>query len=146
MITVARVISTEDGFAVVESNRKSACEGCHKNTEGGCGVCTLVGSDKTIRVRANNDIGAAVGDTVRIGTRTGRVLGYALFVFLVPILTALLGWWLGELLLGDAKFAAIFAAAGFLVCFVLLGLYSRLVVSRRCDAVILEIVGRVSEE
>jgi positive regulator of sigma E activity len=145
MITEAKVISVSaDGrFALVENDRKSACEGCHMSTkDGGCSVCSLTGADRRITTKAYNKIGARVGDTVAISTGTGRVLGYAWLVFLMPILFALLGWWIGSGVFSDQMLAGIFAAAGIVLCFGLVWLYSKLVVEKRCDAEIVSVISR----
>ena len=76
----AKVISTDGIFALVESERLSACDGCHKHAEG-CSVCSLMGSNKKITSRAKNNIGASVGDEVEIETETKTVLFYAVLVF-----------------------------------------------------------------
>lgn len=50
METKAIVISAEGEFAVVETDRKSACDGCHKRQDGGsCAMCTLMGDKAALR-------------------------------------------------------------------------------------------------
>jgi positive regulator of sigma E activity len=142
MITEAKVISAEGGYAIVENDRKSACEGCHNNTGGGCTVCSLTGADRKITTKAYNKIGAGVGDIVAVSTGTGRVLGYAWMVFLMPILFAALGWWIGSLISSDTIIIGICAAAGIILSFVFVWLYSKFVVEKRCDAEIVSIISR----
>ncbi len=142
MITEAKVISAEGGFAIVETDRKSACEGCHNNKGGGCSVCSLTGGDRKLTTKAYNKIGAGVGDTVAVSTGTGRVLGYAWMVFLMPILFAALGWWIGSMFSGDTIIAGICAAAGIVLSFVFVWLYSKFVVEKRCDAEIVSVISR----
>ena len=74
MQTKATVISVDGLYATVEAERNSACDGCHKAEEGGCSVCTLMGSDRKIATRAINEIGAKVGDRVVIESHDGRML------------------------------------------------------------------------
>ena len=95
MITQGRVVAVSGEYATVEVDRKSACEGCHKNTGAdGCVVCAIGGNQK-ITLRARNIADAATGDIVTLSTKTRRVLGYALLVFIMPLLIAAVGYWLG---------------------------------------------------
>jgi sigma-E factor negative regulatory protein RseC len=140
VITQGKVTSVSGEFAMVEVDRKSACEGCPKNTgEKSCVVCSLGGSNK-ITLRARNSAGAAAGDIVAIGTETRRVLGYAWLVFLMPLLVAAGGFWLGTLLFVGETGGFILAAAGIVLSFGGLWLYSKLVVGRRCDAEVVSII------
>ncbi|NLK39510.1 MAG: SoxR reducing system RseC family protein, partial [Clostridiales bacterium] len=75
-------------IATIEIMRSSACDGCHKNG-GGCVSCDIFGLNKTITAKAENRVGAAAGDRVIIETESGRVIGYAAVVFLLPIVVAL---------------------------------------------------------
>ncbi|MBQ9080465.1 MAG: SoxR reducing system RseC family protein [Clostridia bacterium] len=141
MITQATVISIEGEFAVVEAHRKSACDGCHKNKDGeSCSICTLTGGDSVVRLRVRNPIGAAVGDKVCVSTDTRRVLGYAWLVFLFPLAVAGLGWWVGMKLWEREMLGAVCALAGMALSFVGIWLYSKISVSRRCDAEIVSII------
>jgi len=48
METKATVIATEGKYAIVETKRKSACDGCHKQKEGSsCAMCTLMGDKRS---------------------------------------------------------------------------------------------------
>ena len=84
----AVVTEVSEKYSVVESERMSACEGCHKSAEG-CSVCSLMGSEKKISTKAINRIGAKVGDTVEIETESRRVMLYAAVVFMLPVLLCL---------------------------------------------------------
>ena len=54
MQTKATVVEVNEQYAVVETERTSACDGCHKAAEGGCSVCSLMSSDRKIRTKAEN--------------------------------------------------------------------------------------------
>ena len=143
MKTTARVVAVQGNFATVESSRVSACEGCHKATEGeGCSVCSLMGSGRTISARADNRIGAAVGDTVVIESRTGRMLWYAAMVFLLPLLTALAAYGISTLITERILWHAVSALIGFVGAFLGVWFYSKRVSATRSDIVITEIVNR----
>lgn len=140
MQTKATVISIDGPFATVEAERNSACDGCHKAEEGGCSVCTLMGSDRKIATRAINEIGAKVGDRVVIESHDGRMLWYAALVFIVPILATLLSWGLTALFTKTLLWQIAGGAFGFVVSFLVIFLYSKKISKSRCDVEIVEIL------
>ena len=92
----ARVVAVEDGLALVETERRSACGQCAAGH--GCGTA-LIGrlfATRVSRLRALNTAGASVGDTVVIGLNDSALVRAALAVYLAP-LAGLLG---GAVLLG----------------------------------------------
>ena len=126
MKTNARVISVESSFAIVEVQRTSACDGCHKKEDGkDCSVCSLMGGERSFSARADNSIGAEVGDQVLIETATGRVMWYAVLVFLLPLLVAGITLAISSMLGATSLVSAIIAILGFLICFVGLFFYSK---------------------
>lgn len=113
--TVTRLLPA--GRAELTVRRKSACSGdCHQ-----CGGCGTV--EQTLRLTAENPIGAQVGDRVLVESASGVVLTAAILVYLLP-LAAFLGGYLAALSLG----AWAFAVGG--VCFAL-GLIPALAYDRR---------------
>ncbi|MBE6633541.1 MAG: hypothetical protein E7620_04255 [Ruminococcaceae bacterium] len=140
MRTTARVVSVEGKLATVETRRVSACEGCHKQ-EGGCSVCTLMGSsDRAMLTRAENAIGAKVGDRVTVESATGKVLLYAVLVFLVPLVTCLIGFLISAALTVSNGYRLLGAVVGFVAWFPFLRLLSVRLQRRHPDAVITEIL------
>ena len=80
----------EDGQAEIIHVRESACSGdCHKCS--GCGA-----AKETMIIRAENPIGARVGDFVTLRSDTAEVLKAAMVVYLVPLVLFFLGYALGE--------------------------------------------------
>ena len=140
MQTKAVVIALDGAFATVETERKSACEGCHKAEDGGCTVCSLMGADRKIATKAHNSIGAKVGDVVTIESKTTRMLGYGLLVFILPIVVALLAWGIASQFSANIATQAIAAFAGFAACLGAVALYSKKVLACRCDVEIVEIL------
>lgn len=141
MKTVATVIELKGTAAVVETERTSACEGCHKTAEGKeCSVCSLMGSGRKMRSVAENRVSAKVGDRVIVETETSRVLFYAALVFVLPILLAVGGWFFAGIFSKDMLWHGVGAAVGFALTFVGLRIYSAILGKRRCDAVITAIV------
>ncbi len=140
MQTIARVIKAEGDFATIEVQRKSACEGCHKMTSGeGCGVCTLLGSNSRFTARASNPVGAEAGDMVEVRSATGRVLLYAALVFFLPVAVALLLYAASGLLFQNEGYRYAVLIGGFVLCFFGIWLYSRFVMTKRCDMEIVSI-------
>lgn len=95
MEQLVRVIKTnEDGTATVVHIRESACSGdCHKCS--GCGA-----AKETIVFEAKNEVGARVGDLVKVESATGPVLQAALVMYMLPMILFFAGYALGDILLG----------------------------------------------
>jgi positive regulator of sigma E activity len=87
-VTVRRLLP--EGMAEVVRVRESACSGeCHKCA--GCGA-----SSQTMIFTAHNPIGASVGDKVIVESDTATVLRGAVLLYVVPLVTFLVGYILGE--------------------------------------------------
>ena len=140
MQTKATVISVDGKFAIVETERTSACEGCHTAPDGGCSVCSMMGSDKKLSARALNTVGAKVGDRVAVESHTARMLWYAVLVFLLPLFLALAGWGIATVFTDQLLWHVCGGAIGFLGCFVGVFLYSKYLDRNRCDIEITEIL------
>lgn len=95
MEQLVRVKATHpDGTATVIHIRESACSGdCHKCS--GCGAAR-----EAIVLKADNPIGAAVGDTVTVESATGPVLKAAVMLYMLPLVLFFLGYGAGAALLG----------------------------------------------
>lgn len=95
-----------DGRAELAVRRESACSGdCHR-----CGGCGTVG--QTLRLTAQNPIGAQKGDVVYIASESAPVLWAAALVYALPLLLFLTGYLLSMRL---GAWAAAIGAAGFLL-------------------------------
>ena len=141
MKTIATVIAVDGELATVETERTSACEGCHKKEDGGCSVCTLMGGNgRKLVTRAENRARARVGDRVTVESATGRILGYAAMVFLMPLVTCLAGGLLASALTAHGGLRVLGAALGFGAWFPVLRLISSRLQGKRPDAVVTEIL------
>ena len=141
MQTRATVTEVHDTYAIIVTERTSACEGCHKAQEGGCSVCSLMGSDRKMSARALNEIGARVGDRVTVESDTGRMLWYAALIFLLPLAIGILAWAIAAAISKEVFVQAIGGFGGFLISFFAVIVYSRHVKDRRCEIKIMEILG-----
>lgn len=95
MQNIGIVVETFPEYAVVEVSRKSACEGC--SSAEGCKTCFSFGKRET-RTKAENFLGAKVGDRVLIETASRTVIFYAAAVFLLPLLLGIAGFMIGGLI------------------------------------------------
>jgi sigma-E factor negative regulatory protein RseC len=96
----AVVVEAGDGYAWVETQRRSACGACAAS--GGCGTAVLAKAwgDRRSRVRAVSTLPLQSGDTVIVGLAEGALLRGSLLVYLLPLVLLLAG-----ALLGQAAFA-----------------------------------------
>lgn len=141
MVNVAKIISVNDKIAIVEVNRKSACEGCHKSTDGNsCSVCGLMGGNKTITAKAKNSIGAKVGDRVEIESSSGRMLLYGLMIFVLPIVASLIAYFTAQALMADEAIRLISAFISFLSVFIIDFIVSKIIDKNRGDVIIVRII------
>lgn len=140
MQTKATVVAVDGKYATVESERMSACEGCHKSENGGCTVCSLMGADRKITARAFNPLGAVVGDQVVIESSTERILLYAALVFLVPLISGLIFWGVSALITNNILWQICSGCVGFVISFVGVFFYSRSKKDSDCDIQITEIL------
>ena len=145
MQTKATVIKTDRDRATVEVERQAACDGCHKNKDGGCSICSLTGASKKFEAVAKNEIGAKVGDCVTVVTKTERVLGYAALVFLLPILVGVAFYFLAGIFTSTEMWHYAAMVLGFLLSFFFVWLYAKRVARDRCDVEIVEILDRENE-
>ena len=110
----------DDGRVQVVLDRQSACSGdCHKCA--GCGA-----APQSLRVTAENPIGASVGDKVIIRSDSAPVMKGALVLYILPLLLFFGGYALGSLW----NLAGWFGVAAFLLAIVGVVAYDRCVCAR----------------
>lgn len=99
----AVVVEIGEGYAWVETQRRSACGACTASE--GCGTATLAKAwgDRRVRVRAISHLPLQPGDSVIVGLAEGALLSGSLLVYLLPLVLLLAGAILGQ---------AVFAGAG----------------------------------
>ncbi|MCL4471608.1 MAG: SoxR reducing system RseC family protein [Gammaproteobacteria bacterium] len=119
--TQAVVMKTEDSVAYVQAERKSSCSGC---SESNCGTSVLANffGQKAPLYRANNELGAKVGERVMVGLEESALFKGTLLLYMFPILLLFAGAVTGGALAATADAreacsvagAVIGLAAGFL--------------------------------
>ena len=93
MEQLVRVKETFDnGTATVIHVRESACSGdCHKCS--GCGA-----AKETMLLKAENPLGAGIGDLVALESATAPVLKAAAVMYMLPLLLFFVGFFVGDAL------------------------------------------------
>lgn len=78
--------------AVVSTQRSSACSSCHNcEASGACHAELIFGEQKsTVIHKAENPVGAKVGDSVEISVSTNKTLLISALVFVMPLLITVL--------------------------------------------------------
>lgn len=87
--TVEEVL--DNGWAVIAVARQTACGHDCENCAG-CGA-----QAGTVRATAQDAVGVAVGDKVEVTSDNRRILGVAALVYLLPVVTFLLGYAVGTM-------------------------------------------------
>ena len=147
MLTKATVLNTEGDIALVEVERSSACEGCHKNESGeGCSVCTLTGGNRKFSAKALNKVGAVKGDKVEITSSSSRVLFYSALVFLLPVVVGLVFYFASQMIFDTQLYHYLSLVGGFVLSFSFVWIYSKRVGEKRFDIEIVRILSSSEAE
>ena len=80
------VEKTENGFAWVKAQRKSACGTCASKSN-----CGLIDGGSQMLVKVTNAIGAKKGDTVEFFVASGFNLKCTFIIYMIPVLGLLTG-------------------------------------------------------
>ena len=124
-----------DGTATVLCVRESACSGdCHKCS--GCGA-----AKESILLRADNPIGARVGDLVKVESETGPVLKAAAVLYMLPLVLFFAGYGLGAAL---HLSGGLFGGLAFVLSIVLIVRYDRAM--QKKDQTIYTITGMAGDK
>lgn len=130
-----------DDKAKVEVARNSMCDGCSKKEcDGECTVSDMFNSSKKMTVLANNEPLAKVGDKVLLETESSTILKYALIVFILPIVLFVGAYLIAHQLLGSETYALIISIAAFVLCFLFIGIYEKIVSKRKINVNIVKIL------
>ena len=130
----------KEGIAKVEFKSSSACAKC--------GKCTM-GATGEILIKAQNKVGAKVGDQVEVEILSGALISSSFLIYILPIIFLVLGYFVGFSLhplilsgVSQESSGIIFSIVFLFVSFVLLKLYDTYVSKKgKTCAVILRKVG-----
>jgi len=117
----AIILSTENQgenpSATIEIVRETACELCGKTRGCGNALWGKIFAHKTTSFKAENSIDAKVGQSVIVGIDEKAVMKSALLLYIVPLVTMLIGTILASQISSTDFVAMIGAAAGLVVGF-----------------------------
>lgn len=114
VINEATVIEIRDEkHALVRTVRKSACSECHNQNSKACTACDICFSPDTLDAVAENSVGAKKGDRVIIEASSKDVISLAALVFIVPVITAVIGYIIGYLCGAGEDISVLSAFIGF---------------------------------
>jgi sigma-E factor negative regulatory protein RseC len=124
---VGVVVRVVGELVIVKTKRSSMCDGCHSG-----GFCKALGESSDMEVAARNEVGAKVGDEVKVTVASKTFLKASFLVYMVPvtalILGALLGTKVGPTLSPETSsdlFPVVFGLMLFLLSFVLMKLWGK---------------------
>lgn len=108
-----RVLTTEDGFAEVETIRTSSCTACRARH--GCGhhAVAQLSSTNRMRMRAVDPLQVEVGQEVIVGIPEDTLLKASIWMYCVPLMGLVLGASLPSLLSDEPIWSVIASIAGF---------------------------------
>ena len=113
---------------VLSVKRECACGG--KDT---CNVKCFALQDDIIEVKINNGINAKPGDFVEIEGKTSAILMYAALVFIMPVFTGLLLYFITQAFTKDIILPYIICGAGFVLSVVFLYFFLNNIIKNRND-------------
>lgn len=93
------VVAVDGQYAMVSSQRKSACGSCH--AEESCSVLSGGGGKRDTHIRAMNPVGATVGQRVLLEISEQQFLKASFLVYVLPIISLLFFGVLGRSLAID---------------------------------------------
>ncbi len=83
------IVKIEGDVAFVRMVLGEKCEGCN--------LCSAFGENSKV-LEARNVLGAKVGDRVTVEINPKLVVGHSLLVFVLPVISLIIGYFLGTLL------------------------------------------------
>lgn len=89
------VIEVRERTALVRLKRSSACSECAS-----AGLCHAGGGEREQFLEARNEVGAAVGDAVRVAVSARAVVNASAMIYLLPVVGLLIGAGVAQFLAG----------------------------------------------
>lgn len=134
MAEIGIVIATDEKTATIEKHKPSICDNCTRKTKiGACDTCSDREEQVTERCVASNIIGAEIGDKVEYVKNHAANAIFALVVFVLPIICALVAYLISTLIIDDPGASGRIAVAFFALAMIAAGLYSYKSSKRRCE-------------
>jgi sigma-E factor negative regulatory protein RseC len=121
----ATVIAVEGEHALLQTQRRSACQSC--SVKQGCGTSVLakVVGQRSSQILVDNVLNAEVGDEIIIGINDNALVKGSFLVYALPLVLLLIGALMGEFFAHAYGFNAellsiIAGTAGFVVAMILI--------------------------
>ncbi|UNC92943.1 SoxR reducing system RseC family protein [Candidatus Contubernalis alkaliaceticus] len=80
----------DDGMAKIIVKKHSSCKSC-----GGCGILSAGGGTE-VTIEVPNPVGAKVGEFVRIGVETNKVILASLIVYVIPVIALVIAMFITQ--------------------------------------------------
>ena len=115
----AKVIEVREEVAVVETQRKVACQSCAVNKGCGTGVIAKVLGNKRFFLEVLNPVQAKVGEEVVVGIEDRALVSSSLLAYAMPLIMMLAGGIAGDLISrssggsGNEAVVILFSLGGF---------------------------------
>jgi len=84
------VIRAQEGYIWVETSVKSTCSSCAAKSNCGTSAIAEAVAGKTVVNKVKNNQGACVGDSVEIGIPEETLLLGSFYIYMLPLITAIL--------------------------------------------------------
>ena len=115
-----RVVAVEHDVALIETQRRNACDSCAVNKGCGTGVISKLFGQRFTQVKALNKVGAKVDDEVIVGLYEQALVRGSLAVYMVPLIFMFAMALLGQVVATDVL--GMESGEGMSIIFALLGL------------------------
>jgi positive regulator of sigma E activity len=142
MTKQGKVIATDGAMATLELDVVSKCTDCAKRAKPGvCEKCADYSESSSSRVVAYNKLGAEVGDTVEFGRALSENLIFTLLVFALPLVCAVMAYFISVLFIADNGIKTKIVSAVFIIATAFACAYAYKRSKTRCDYSIIKVVG-----
>ena len=145
MNKTAIVTKVSGEYAEIRVERSSMCDNCsQKGGKCACSHAALLGADKGMTAKARCLVEVCPGDTVEIETSDSKVLKYAAFVFILPLIAFAVFFAAASAIFGKEVISFAAGSVGFVMSFIAVGIFER---CRRdsCDINIVAVVKHKDE-
>lgn len=135
------VIAVDGDMATIELSENTKCDTCpNRKRIGACESCSDYSDIAQKRFVAKNKIGAEIGDFVEYGRAPSEGLVFTFIVFALPIIAAIMSYFISVLFTDDNDTMARIALATFGVATVLACFFSWKRSKRHCDYLINKVI------
>lgn len=123
IVEIAKVISCNNGIAVVECKRKSSCGSCGQNDCGTKSLSMLTGEQHPIILKIRVDCVLDIGSEIKIGILEKSLIQAVSLIYGIPLLVMLLVAMIGSLLVTNDLLLAIITIVSTVLSFAILKIF-----------------------